>query len=41
MRHQTAYIANIAVKASECAGNIFRGNDSWLPGIGAWETRMA
>jgi hypothetical protein len=41
MRLQTAYISNIAAKASECAGNLFRGNDSLLPGIGAWETRMA
>jgi len=41
MRHQAAYIANIAANASEWTGNLFRGNDSWLPGIGAWETRMA
>jgi len=41
MRHHAAYIANIAAKASECAGNLFRGNDSRLPGIGAWEMRMA
>ncbi len=41
MHSRVAYIAMIAAKASECAGNSFRGNDSRLPGIGAWETRMA
>ena len=25
----------------ECAGSYLRGKDSRLPGIGAWEVRMA
>jgi len=41
MRQLAAHIVIIAAKVSECAGNPFRGNDSRLPGIGAWETRMA
>ena len=41
MLFRAAFITMIAAKASECAGNLFRGNDSLLPGIGAWEMRMA
>ncbi len=41
MRHLAAYIAIVTAKACEYPGSQCRGNDSWLPGIGAWETRMA
>jgi hypothetical protein len=41
MRQLAAHIAIAPAKACEYLGSSFRGNDSWLPGIGAWETRMA
>jgi hypothetical protein len=41
MHQHAAYIANIAAKASECTGILFRGNDSRLPGTGVWEKRVA
>ena len=41
MSHLAANITIVTAKACEYSGSQFRGNDSWLPGIGAWETRMA
>jgi hypothetical protein len=41
MRQLAAYIAITPANVCEYLGSSFRGNDSRLPGIGAWETRMA
>lgn len=41
MRQLAAHIGIAPAKACEYLGSFVRGNDSWLPGFGAWETRMA
>lgn len=41
MRQLAAFIAITPANVCEYLGSSFRGNDSRLPGIGAWETRMA
>lgn len=41
MRQLAAHIRIAPAKACEYLGSSFRDNDSWLPGIAAWETRIA
>jgi hypothetical protein len=41
MPKRARQIAIVMAAGHECAGSYLRGNDSRLPGTGAWEMRMA